>query len=431
MAHIQPFKAILYDQTRLGDLTDVLAPPYDVISPADQEALYRRHPNNIVRIDFGKQGPTDTEADNRYTRARNSLDSWLREGVLKRDGRPSIYVYEQTFEIQGQTFTRRAFVSLVRLEPYGEGNIYPHELTHQGPKQDRLSLLNATGTVFSQIFALYDDHGEAGQILSDPDGLEPLFEFSEPGRIGGRVTRIADPDRIRALQDAIHPRALYIADGHHRYETCLNYRLDLRAKGIEAPAGDFTAMACVSMADPGLVILPTHRAVRLPRQTDAQTFLRNTDSAFHRLPSEGLDTLLTTVCQSDRPGRIGMFEPSSGYSTLELKPGARRRPSLYRASSREWHDLDVSILHCALLHDCMRLPESDLFEKGPIYYSHSAEDCVEEVEAGRYDAAFFLRPVSLDSLRLIVGKGEKMPPKSTFFYPKLMSGVFGVDLRNV
>jgi len=431
MAHIEPFRAILYDHARLDDLSDVLAPPYDVISPDDQDALYRRHPNNIIRIDFGKQEPDDDECRNRYTRAQEFLTSWLREGVLKRDARPSIYVYDQTFQTQGQTFTRRAFVSMVRLEPYGRGRIHPHELTHPGPKRDRLSLLDATGTVFSQIFAVYDDQGETREILADPDGLEPLFEFSETDGVRGHVHRISDEARIRALQDAIQPRDLYIADGHHRYETCLNYQSELRAQGVPSPAGDFTAMACVSMADPGLIILPTHRAVRLPSQTTLHTFIANADATFHRAPWEDLDSVITDLSRSDRPGLLGMFEPSSGYSTLELRPDSRRQATVYGACSAEWHDLDVSVLHCDLLRDCMGFPEHDLFGRGPVYYSHSPADCVEEVRSGRYDVSFFLRPVSLDSLRLIVGKGEKMPPKSTFFYPKLMSGLLGVDLKHI
>jgi uncharacterized protein (DUF1015 family) len=425
MARIEPFRAILYDTGKVGDVSDVLSPPYDVIGPHDRDVLYLRHPRNAVRLDFGRDEPGDDAENNRYTRSAALLHEWLQDGTLRRDDAPAVYVYEQRFRLGGETRTRRAFISLVRLEPYGQGSIYPHELTHSGPKRDRFSLLKATRTLFSQIFALYDDSdGQIAPIFETLRQFQAIFEFSEPNNGQSRIWRISDQQTIERLQVAMAGRSLYIADGHHRYETCLSYRDSLKESGLSVPGAEFTTMACVSMSDPGLAILPTHRCVRTPQDTPPHVFLERVSRLFELRPMPGLKALLEALGSTAGRGILGMFEPSSGFSSLELSPRAPSRPTSCPAYSQDWHDLDVSVLHCRLLRECAGFPEDGLFDTPAVLYSHSPEECVRRVAQGDYHAAFFVRPVTLDSMKRIVSQREKMPPKSTFFYPKLMSGLF-------
>jgi uncharacterized protein (DUF1015 family) len=429
MAHIEPFRAVVYDTRKVGDISDVLSPPYDVIGPQEQDALYRRHPRNAVRLDYGKDEPGDSVQNNHYTRSFGFLKEWLRDGTLRKEDTPAIYLYDQCYTLRGESRTRRAFVSLVRLEPYGQGRIYPHELTHSGPKQDRLNLLKATRTLFSQVFALYEDQsGQIASILEHGLRLQAMFEFSEPQGGLSRVWRISDRETVERLQATMKTRALYIADGHHRYETCLNYGDFLRESGVSVPGAEFTAMACVSMSDPGLAILPTHRCVRLPEHTPLTVFRERLSRLFDRRPTPCLDALLEALDQATGRQVLGMFEPSTGFSVLELTSSTPLPPAAYTACSQDWHNLDVSVLHCRLLKECAGLPEDELFDTPAVRYSHSPEECVQRVTQGDCHAAFFVRPVTLSDMERIVSQREKMPPKSTFFYPKLMSGLFIYDM---
>src|SRR5713226_5422767 len=265
MAEIRAFRAYRYDLGRVGTLGDVVAPPYDVIDAALQQALYARSPYNVIRLILNKEEPGDTESDNRYTRAARYLRDWQQEGILLQDSARGVYVYQQDFEVEGHRFSRRGFLARVRLERFGEGKIFPHEETMAGPKADRLRLFHATAMNLSPIFGLYPDETGAVQSQLDQAVRRALpLEASDHLGVTSRLWPVTDQHVVSAVTGMMGPRPIFIADGHHRYETGLRYLDELRDAGqvrdAEAPA-NFILMMLVSMSDPGLVILPTHRLV--------------------------------------------------------------------------------------------------------------------------------------------------------------------------
>ena len=418
----------MYSTENIPDITQVLTPPYDVITPAMQEEFYHSHPNNFVRIDFGKEQPEDREHQDKYSRAASFLNQWLGEGVLVEDAAPAIYVYDQTYNIEGREFTRRSFVSLVLAEPYESRSVLPHELTHAGPKLDRLNLTKATNSSFSQIFALYDDRECQINQLLESKREDKLLEFEEPHGGTGRIYRVSNADAIRSVQEFLQDKCLYIADGHHRYETSLNF-IEFSLKcNPELHGAKYVAMSCVSMDDPGLVILPTHRSVKLPEGQCVAEFLGRLRSRFSPRPLENLDDVLQSIGNQGGKTLLGMYSPGIGFSLLEID--FEKDGKIDNHYSKAWNELDVSVLHCRILRDCMLVPEEDLFSKGPIFYSHSPSECIAKVDSGEYDLCFFVMNATLPDLKTIVQNEEKMPPKSTFFYPKLMSGLFTYRMKS-
>jgi uncharacterized protein (DUF1015 family) len=263
MADIRAFRAYRYDLGRVGALSDVVAPPYDVIDPALQEALYARSPHNVIRLILNREEPTDSEADNRYTRAARCLRDWQREDILLQDSARALYVYHQDFEVEGQRFTRRGVLARVRLERFGEGRIFPHEETMAGPKADRLRLFRATAMNLSPVFGLYPDPDRTVQSqLDEAVRRAPPLEATDHLRVVNRLWPVTDQHVVSTVTGLMGPRPVFIADGHHRYETALRYLDERREAGdvrdAEAPA-NFVLMMLVSMSDPGLQILPTHR----------------------------------------------------------------------------------------------------------------------------------------------------------------------------
>src|SRR5947209_7520762 len=265
MADVRTGRFYRYNLGRVGALGDVVAPPYDVIDPALQQALYDRSPYNVIRLILNQESPSDTEADNRYTRAANTLRDWQRDDVLIQDSARSLYVYHQDFEVEGQRFTRKGFLARVRLEPFGSGRIYPHEETLAGPKADRLKLFRATHMNLSPVFGLYPDpQGAVTAELEKAVGRSLPLEAVDHLGVTSRLWPVHDQHTVSAVTGLLGPKPVFIADGHHRYETGLRYLEERREAGEvrdeEAPA-NFILMMLVSMSDPGLVILPTHRLI--------------------------------------------------------------------------------------------------------------------------------------------------------------------------
>src|SRR5436190_13350837 len=275
MADIRAFRAYRYDLGRVGALGDVIAPPYDVIDPALQDALYRRSPYNVVRLILNKEEPGDNDNSNRYTRAAGCLRDWQREGVLVQDSARALYVYHQDFEVEGKRYTRRGFMARARLEPFGQGKVFPHEETLAGPKADRLKLFRATAMNLSQIFGLYPDADGAVQAQLDATvGRALPLEATDHLGVVSRLWPVTDQKVVSAVTGLIGPKPVFSADGHHRYETRLRYLEERRAAGEvrdDEAAPNFVLMMLVSMSDPGLIILPTHRLVSgLPALTAEQ-----------------------------------------------------------------------------------------------------------------------------------------------------------------
>ncbi len=265
MADVQAFRAYRYDLARVGNLSDVIAPPYDVIDPALQERLYQRSPQNVVRLILNRETPADSERDNRYTRAGQTLRDWVQQGVLVQDSARALYVYHQDFEVEGQRFTRRGFMARVRLEPFGSGRIFPHEETLAGPKADRLKLFHATQMNLSQIFGLYPDAEGAVQTRLDAAvGRMPPLQATDHLGVVSRLWPVTDQHAVSAVSGMLADHPVFIADGHHRYETALRYLQEKQQAGeVNGPdhPANFVLMMLVGMSDPGLLILPTHRLV--------------------------------------------------------------------------------------------------------------------------------------------------------------------------
>jgi uncharacterized protein (DUF1015 family) len=431
MADIRALRAYRYDLGRVGALGDVVAPPYDVIDPALQQALYDSSPYNVIRLILNKEQPGDTEADNRYTRAARCLRDWQDEHVLTQDSARSLYVYHQDFEVEGRRHTRKGFLARVRLEPFGEGRIYPHEETMAGPKADRLRLFRATAMNLSPVFGLYPDDDGTVQARLDAAVARSLpLEATDHLGVVNRLWPVTDQQVVSAVTGMLGPKPVFIADGHHRYETGLRYLEERRSAGevrdAETPA-NFILMMLVSMSDPGLVILPTHRLV----------------SGLSGLTAEQLRSVLAPHFEVETIGRgepgtrdtWAWIEADGGQDVLGLgttgdggeavwQTARLRSPeamaSLATEHSTAWRGLAVSVLHVLVL-DHLLGPRTG--GKPVCRFVHLLREVLEAVAARQCDLAVLVPPARMNHVEQIAGNLEKMPPKSTYFYPKLLSGL--------
>jgi uncharacterized protein (DUF1015 family) len=430
MAEVQAFRGFRYDLARVGNLSDVIAPPYDVIDPALQQALYDRSPFNAVRLILNKESPADTTHDNRYTRAAQSLRDWINDGIIAQDSASSLYVYEQEFEVEGKRYTRKGFMARVRLEKFGDGRIYPHEETLSGPKADRLKLFHATNMNLSQIFGLYPD--EKGEVQAKLDAAVarslPIQATDHLGVIS-RLWPITDLHVINAVSSILSPKPVFIADGHHRYETALRYLDEKKKSGdvtsAEAPA-NFVLMMLVSMHDPGLVILPTHRlfsgvgAMTAPqlKKLLGDHFelepVKSARDAWEMIEADGTQELMGFGTVADGVWMTGRFRSPQLMAQLASEHSA------------DWQSLGVAVLQRVILDKL--LPEAGI--KAPTcQYVHLLSE-VDSVVAGKQcELAVLVPPASMEHVESIAGNLEKMPPKSTYFYPKLLTGLVFHSLK--
>ncbi len=431
MAQIKPFKGTLYDAA--AGLSSVLAPPYDIIGSALQDDLYERNPYNIVRLILGYIHESDTPEDNRYTRAAADFADWKERGILRADVSPAIYLYDQEFELEGERRTRRGFIALLRLEDFSAKGVHPHEVTYAEPRADRLSLLRACRAYFSQVFALYsDEEREVETALWNAADAEPLVDFTDDSGIRNILRRVDDPEALRAAEGLMAGKQLFIADGHHRYETALLYQREMREEG--GPGGDapydFVPTFFVSAQNPGLVILPVHRVIPASccGQEEAESALAaslSVERISERLAEEPLEELASWMDGAGRgEHRFGLVAPH-GLFTLRLQD-KRALASLVEAGhSEEWSKLDVSVIQELGIKRCLSADE--LAREGSIKYVTDAGDAMEEVRAGRACLAFLVRPTTVEDIKNIALRGEKMPPKSSYFHPKPLSGIVIYD----
>ncbi len=431
MADIQAFRGFRYDLGRVGALSDVIAPPYDVIDGALQQRLYDRSPYNVIRLELNKPEPGDGLED-RYHRAAQFLRDWQREHVLVQDSARSLYVYHQQFEIEGQQYTRKGFLARVRLEPFRTGRIFPHEETLSGPKADRLNLFRATQMNLSPIFGLYPDAETKVQTLlySAVRRALPLEARDHLGVIS-RLWPVHDQHAISAVVGTMSPMPIFIADGHHRYETSLSYLAERREAGEVADAEaapNFTLMMLVSMSDPGLVILPTHRLVSGLGKLTAEQVAAALASHFgvERIgqgEAAAGETWQTIVADGGQ-GILGFGTVADGiWQVARLRdPGAMAE--LAAEHSPAWRSLGVSLLHVLVLNRLLaRHGEPEC------RYVHSMPEVTTAVREGSCQLAALVPPATMGHMEAIAGNLEKMPPKSTYFYPKLLTGLVFNSLR--
>jgi uncharacterized protein (DUF1015 family) len=427
MADIRPFRGFRYDLGTVGELSAVVAPPYDVIDPALQQKLYAASPYNAIRVELTKDEPGDTESSNKYTRASATLKDWLAADALRQDTARSLYVYEQEFTAEGQTYVRRGFLARVRLEPFGTGRIFPHEQTLSGPKADRLKLYQATGFNISPVFGLYPDAD--GEVFAR---LEPLLKKSPPitatDHLGvvNRLWVITDSSAVSAVTGLMGPKPVFIADGHHRYETGLKYLEEQKANGLVADdeaAPNFCLMMLVGMSDPGLIILPTHRLVSgLPPLTADQLKAALKDH-FEVVGEFGTAAECWEHVELEGEQSVLGFGTVADGKWLAVKlTDSAAMDALAPDQSADWRALAVSILHKLVLEKL--LPGTPACK-----YVHLLNEVTDAVAANECQLAALVPPVGMGHVEAIAGNREKMPPKSTYFFPKILTGVVFNSLK--
>jgi len=433
MATIKSFRGTRYNPEKIDDLSLVISQPYDRVRHGLQEQYYERSPYNIVRIIKGKEKPGDdppgstASPDNVYTRARAYYESWLRDGILMREDAPALYVLRQTFTLpDGTEKTRQGLVTALKLVNFDEGTVLPHERTHSGPKVDRLNLMRATEVNFGHIFMLYPGT-RINELLDEAVATAPGMQARElfEKDVMQQFWPVTDASILDAVQEEMAPkRKLIIADGHHRYETALNYRDEMRDKHPDAPpnAGfNYRMVTLVSMDDPGLVILPTHRLIHSYGRMTGSQILKEAEAYFNVIPVDGREELEVALDQAtpEHP-RFGFYDGS--YTVLELKdPDVMDR--ILPGRDPAWRMLDVSVLHELIIQRLMDISEEAVERKENIEYLRDPQMGYDAVQAGEADFLFILNPTRMEQVRACTAAGEKMPQKSTDFYPKVVSGL--------
>jgi uncharacterized protein (DUF1015 family) len=430
MATIRPFRGIRYNPACITDLSRVVTQPYDRIRHGLQDAYYDLSEYSMARIIKGKEFPSDGEGENVYTRARDYLNRWLAEGVLRREESSALYVYQQEFSLpDGETVRRTALICALELARFDEGIVLPHERTLSGPKVDRLKLTRATQTYFGNIFMLYPDPENrvdallAPALRRDPDvDLRELYE---------KVVRqmlwvVTDPAVVDAVVAEMAPkRNLIIADGHHRYETALNYRDEQREKYPAAPADagfNYLMVALVSMSNPGLTILPTHRLIFDYRRLGAAELLQKLGDTFTVEPVADRPALEARMAAAlGETGRMGLVTAGGMYFLALRDPAVMAQLAPDRTAA--WRGLDVSILHELVLEHIMGLTKESIERKENLEYLREPDMGYNQVASGEAQYLFVLNPTRMEQVIACTEADEKMPQKSTDFYPKVISGL--------
>ncbi len=435
MAKIIPFRGIVYNQAKAGSMHNLVCPPYDIISPTAQQDLYRKSPYNVVRLEFGQEDPRDTESENRYTRAARLFHEWLQDGILHQSEIPAFYIYELEYGAGGANKRLRGIIGRVKIEDFESGMVLPHENTLSGPKADRLSLLRTCRAHFSQIYSLYSDpEGRISRVLANiPRG--PDMAVPNGDGVLHRVWTLTDRTAIDAIIREMSAKPFFIADGHHRYETALNYRNE-RRKAAGSFTGDepynFVTMYLAQLEDPALTILPAHRALFDLTGFNTRTFeddlnkyfdLERFDFDERSEPKERKKVLDLMASQAEQSHLFGMrLKDQNSYYLLTLRNDADM-DALIPAASPAYRKLDVSILHHLVIEKLLGI-KMEMHKLGTnIEYIKDADEAVKRVEEGSADVIFFMNPTKVSEVKDVAAAGERMPQKATYFYPKLLTGL--------
>ncbi|HLH76920.1 MAG TPA: DUF1015 domain-containing protein [Candidatus Binataceae bacterium] len=413
---IEPFAGLIYNQKKSGPLEQVLAPPYDLIDRARQDELYARSPYNVIRLELNRE-------PDRYEASAATLRQWLAQGVLERLPQPACFLYTQRFNHEGQGYKRQGLIVRLQLEDFKPGRILPHERTFSAPKEDRLRLLQATQVNTSSIFALYPGSAEIDELLADVAQRGALMQARDDIGTMHEIRLITQPVEIQLLQEAFEQLPLLIADGHHRYATALNYRAQRRAANADAPGPyDYTMMTLVADDDPGLLILPTHRVLRHLDPAAVHNFTAHVRQFFALEEYDDADRLMERLRQGER-GMLGVA--LRGEPRLWLL--ALRDPAMIDlvapGMNPELRKLDVTLLHSLVFKRLLGIDEAAVRTGSNIEYTIDARAALVAVGAGQAAGAFLLNPPSVADLKRVGEAGETMPEKSTYFFPKLITGL--------
>ena len=441
MATVLPLKGILYNPEKIADSAQVTTPPYDVITPDEQAAYYERHPYNVIRLILGRTQATDTASDNPHTRSANFYRQWMADGILKQEDQPALYLKAITYAHEERTITRYGLIARVGLEPFEKRIILPHEKTFSKVRSERLQLMKATHCNYCPIFSLYpDDGGMLASLEHAVDKSAPIVDFTDDQDHRHQLWRILDPAIHRQVAAAMQDKRLFIADGHHRYETALNFRKHLEETepsfNDHHPA-NYVLMYLCSMSDPGLIILPAHRLLKAVSAADLRQAMVKTRSYFevdeHPFTAGDRQRVERDFMAALNDGglrqRLGIYAHQSPiFYLLTLKPGVMDRlfSDQLDASLRL---LDVTVLTRLVFIKILGFDQNRLDNEQLIGYASTADKAFQSIDTGTYDVAFILNPTRIEQVQEVAQKGLIMPRKSTYFYPKVKSGLVMNTLR--
>ena len=432
MADVRPFRALRFTP-KAGELRELTCPPYDIIDESQRLSYLKRNPHNIIRLELPRDGADP------YAEAGRTLREWVETGILRRDDQPAFYVYEIEYSLEGRSDIsgldggRRTIAGLigqVKLEEFSKGVVLPHEETLSKAKEDRLNLMKATGCNFSDVYSLYMDDGgesEALDILSLIQQGQPEAEFTDGEGLIHRLWAVTDPSLTDAIRQRFADKKLYIADGHHRYETALNYRNWLREQGRATDNADYIMMMLVEMSHPGLTVFPTHRLVRGLEGFDPEALLDKCGDCFdivRRVAVDALDESLENAYNSGRHA-FGFYTGGDTFALLTLRDSdaAELLTRLLPDKSPVYRQLDVTILHTLVLERLLGIDKANMAGQKNLTYTRNLREALDYVAAGAYQCSFLLNPTRVAEIRDVAAAGEKMPQKSTYFYPKLITGL--------
>lgn len=422
MADIKAFHAMRYTDAA-GSPAELTCPPYDIISDAERAEYLAKNERNVIRLELPK-------GDDPYTGAGETLRAWLADGTLKCDGDAGIYIYEEKFCTavdHGEKRSLKGIVCLVRVEDFAAGVVLPHEETLSKAKKDRFELMKATNCNFSQIYSLYiDETGETQRRIDRLSAGTPRYEFSD-GLVTHRLWIVNDKLALEAFRSDFTDRKLYIADGHHRYETAINYRNYCRENAVWAPGSEFVMMMLVDMAHPGLLVFPTHRLVHDFPDFSAEKVLSGSEAYFELTPLSGAEEIEPRLKADYDAGKksfvfVRRQDSSTACTLLSLKDPAVMAELLPEKSEAS-RGLDVSVLHTLVLERILGIDRENMANQKNLTYTRSLNEALRSVETGESQCAFILNPTRVEEIGAVAAAGEKMPQKSTYFYPKLITGL--------
>ncbi|MGE5850612.1 MAG: DUF1015 domain-containing protein [Candidatus Methylomirabilota bacterium] len=439
MAEIIPFRALRYNPQFISDLKLVVAPPYDVISPEAQERYHARHPHNVVRLTLAKEGEDAATGRDRYDRAARTFTAWQAEGILRRDPEDGIYLYEQEFSMgEEHRIARRGFMAPMRLANYEEKVVFPHERTFAKYREDRLRLMRACPANLEPIFAFYPGSDQRIRALIDQGmDTDPQVQLVDEDGIRHRLWILREPSTVAALIQALRDRPVIIADGHHRYETALNFRDERRSQDTAPPEvqrrrlDNYVLTYLVSAEDPGLVILPTHRLIRQRPVLGGDALCRALARHFHvetvaldpGNPVMSLRIVLADLTRRRRDAVIfGLYAGSQEMLALQLTDMAVIDNLVAAGRSPEYARLDVAILHRVVIEQILGIQPTGEADDS-ISYTRDEAQALAAVASGEAHLALFQNPPRVEQVQAVAMAGERMPQKSTFFFPKLLSGL--------
>lgn len=421
MAQISAFKGLRFDTAKAGDIKSLCCPPYDIISEEQRLGFLSNNENNIIRLELPKDG------ENPYATASEVLKTWEEKGILMREAKPALYVYEEEFTAYSKRNSIKGLICRLKVEEFSKGVVLPHEFTLSKAKEDRLNLMKATNCNFSQIYGLYMD--EEHTSLSTIDALSegaPDMEFTDEDNITHRMWIVTDEKAIEKLVNDFCERKIYIADGHHRYETALNYRNYCRENGIskEGDAQDYQMIFLCDMGHPGLVVFPTHRIVRDLEFFDKDAVLAKCGEYFDIEKFTTADGMEQTLADKDAQGKkaFGFYTGKGEWYLITLKDISVMDALLPEMSTYS-RQLDVTVLHTLILEKIFGIDKENMAQQINLTYTKFFEEALSVVDEGRAQCSFVLNPTKVTEIRDVASAGEKMPQKSTYFYPKMITGM--------